>query len=164
VTTGIGPERDLLSEWFAAREREQAAFDASRERLSRPLPVPLLPPPAPQRGEAVVRLRCGRCNRVLGEVWGTAADGIRQMSGHEDGSESRPHTRFQRRAGKAVSSSSLRERLRSAAARVRYRCKDRRCPGDYPVRRDKLDAAFRRVVTASALRRDRVIVLPVDLR
>jgi hypothetical protein len=121
-------------------------------------------PEGPERHEAVVRLLCGHCRRGLGKVFGTVEGGIRSIYGPNEGSM--PYARSALAAGYRPPTDytpSLQQVLDWTAGRLLFRC-HQRCPGsgDHPVRRDKLDAAFRQKA-ALPRKRDRVIVLPVDL-
>lgn len=120
----------------------------------------------PQRHEAVVRLVCGHCRRGLGRVFGTVDGGIRHIScGPNEGTM--PYTRIDLAAGYRPPTNytpTLRQVLDWTAHRKVFRC-HRQCPGSgsHPALMDKLDAAFR-AAASRPRRRDRVIVLPDDLR
>ena len=88
-----------------------------------------------QDNDTSVRLRCGKCARVLAEVFGT----VDQPGTWADGQ----HTGVVVGYGRAY----------------RWTC---RCGSDHPVRAEKLTAAYRQVAALPA-KRDRVVVLPDDL-
>lgn len=114
-------------------------------------------PERAEDGEVSVCVRCGRCRRVLDELW-VARDGTIRSVAH-----GRAHA--QRRAAAQVpagASQSERVRTQALAERWRYRC-HRRCGAEHVVSWPRLVAAAGRAV-GRVRRADRVILLPADLR
>jgi hypothetical protein len=97
------------------------------------------------RYPVVVRLRCGRCDRIVGECYGDAETMLSacwsESGGTVEGFEVGHFVGFGTRAA------------------LRCRCP---CGADYPLSGGKLAAAFA-TKAAAAAKRDRVIVLPADL-
>ncbi len=101
--------------------------------------MPLMDRKSARRDNAVtVRARCGRCERVVAEVHGPDAD--------------TPTTYWSPPGAFGL--------LPRVGLAVRWPC---RCGSNYPIRAEKLEAAFRAAAGRSR-RRDRVIRLPADLR
>jgi hypothetical protein len=84
-----------------------------------------------------VRVRCGRCGRVLGRLYSDADEPI----GHSDGRV---------------------QRMLARGARIDWFRHHNRCTADWPVRWDRLVPAYAKAAAPPA-KRDRVIVLPFDL-
>jgi hypothetical protein len=124
----------------------------------------------------VVPVHCANpaCNRVVAELYGS----------HLGRPEARPPERGREYSDEAVWAawwSALPVQTgeqtgigRSYGFPIRWRCpggrssptaarRSPRCKGDYPLRGEKLDAAFR-LVAARPDKRDRVITLPIDMR
>jgi hypothetical protein len=88
--------------------------------------------------DVVVRVRCGQCQRILGNLYGDHEQPV--MFDNDTGSGILP-----------------------AGSRVDYFRRHARCSADNPARWDKLVPAYRRAA-ARASKHDRVIVLPFDLQ
>jgi hypothetical protein len=85
----------------------------------------------------VVRVRCGRCRRVLGRLYGDGETPVSFSDGHTEG-------------------------MLAGGARIDWFRRHKGCPAQWPVRWDKLVAAYQ-TAAGRPDRRDRVIVLPFDL-
>lgn len=123
----------------------------------------------PRPGESLVKVRCGKCQRILGHLIGDER-GVRSHVGRElEGSMAklgfngpRPHTTFMRGAQEidvdGSQGGSLVNGFRVGSSRFRYLC-HRRCGADIPVLGSKLEGAFVRALRATRTE----IALPDDL-
>lgn len=97
-------------------------------------------------GEVRVRLKCGHCARVVGEIWG-----------HPEVGSWRTYDPRGRDAGRSVKDL---ENRAEPAFRMRYSCSGQRCSREYVVRVENLTSLFQ--LAASKPKGRRVIMLPIN--